>query len=477
VNKIKPRIGVLAFQSQWFKDAGLTGGNEAGAARSLGETILADSRFIAETLEKHAAVVMPEPVTTAVQASEAAQEFIREQVDLVVICPIVWSEDTPLFKVFPLLQRFPLVLWCYSPHLRPPAPETLMGYLRNSGLVGAMQFSGALKKCGLEFEFVVGSVREEATINRLMTIADAAAVRARLRETKLGVVACPCDQMRALYSDEVTLVQKLGVTLKYGSVAQLAEQSRRVREAEVNEFVHKLRSRFHTAGAEDEAIVESVRASLGVGRLLEAMGVDAIVLNDVDEEMHQTFGLRPGFYPWMFSEDKRVIGLEGDYGTTTMLLILAMLTGKPVAFEETLSFDLPDNVLVFNHGGPQDPDLAANPSDPTITVDVEWSMSSDRYKGAVLEFAARPGCVTMLNHLYTPQGMQMTVAGGESLGGPPRIPGAPQFIVRPYVPVERFLSTAGQWGATHHWAMVHGNVVPPIEVFCRLAGIPLLTIK
>jgi L-arabinose isomerase len=478
MKKVKSRIGLFLFQSQWFKEVGLTrGGSEGAAAKGLGESLEADAAEIARILGQEADVVTTAPVSTPEQACEAALRFVNARVDLVVICPVVWSEDQPLFKALPLLRDMPLVLWCTSPYLRVPSRETLAGYLRNSGIVGAMQFVGALKKWGCSFEFVAGSFQDENAVRKIFTWAEAAAVRRELRETTMGLVASRCDQMVALYTDEISLKKMFGVTLKYGSVAQLEALTRQVAAEEIENFVGCLKSRFPVRGADDESIRESARVSLGARKLTEAMGVAAMTLNEVDEEMHKTFGLRPGFYPWMLSDHKVVLGLEGDYGMTTMMLILAMITGAPVAFEETLSFDKSENIIVFNHIGPQDPDLAQDQHRPALTVDVEYSCSNNRYRGATLEFNARPGRVTFLNQLYTPGGFRMTVAGGESLGGPPRIPGAPHFNVRLDVPLDRFFDQVGRWGVTHHWAFVHGDVVPQIEALAKILSIDLLVVK
>src|SRR5689334_6422676 len=99
MKKVKSRIGLFLFQSQWFKEVGLTrGGSEGAAAKGLGESLEADAAEIARILGQEADVVTTAPVSTPEQACEAALRFVNARVDLVVICPVVWSEDQPLFK-------------------------------------------------------------------------------------------------------------------------------------------------------------------------------------------------------------------------------------------------------------------------------------------------------------------------------------------------------------------------------------------
>lgn len=75
------------------------------------------------------------------------------------------------------------------------------------------------------------------------------------------------------------------------------------------------------------------------------------------------------------------------------------------------------------------------------------------------------------------ENIQADVACGESLSGPPRIPGAPHFNVRLDAPLDRFFEQAAEWGVTHHWAIVHGDFVPQLESLARMLSVPLRVIR
>ena len=55
-------------------------------------------------------------------------------------------------------------------------------------------------------------------------------------------------------------------------------------------------------------------------------------------------------------------------------------------------------------------------------------------------------------------GFQMTVLGGESLGGELRVEGYPHAAVRIDPDMLRFLRSCAENGTSHHWAIVHGDV-------------------
>jgi L-arabinose isomerase len=177
-----------------------------------------------------------------------------------------------------------------------------------------------------------------------------------------------------------------------------------------------------------------------------------------------------------FSIGKVALGLEGDLPTMTCLLILALLSGEPVLFGEYLNFDKVENVTVLHHTGAQYPGLADDRWSPVVTSDLEYSSSSNRFRGATLELAARPGRVTILSLLAARDRFIMVAAGGESLGGPPRIPGSPHVIFRPDLPLEEYFRRATQAGIGHHCAVVHGDFRPQVQALSRMLQVEHVSI-
>lgn len=288
MQKVKPRIGLFLFQSQWFKDVGLTGRGSGGAvAESLSDLVAANASEMGKLLQGQADLVATEPIATEEQACVAALKFLNEQVDVVLVCPLVWSEDQPLLNALPLLGDLPLLLWCYSPYRQPPARETLVSYLRNSGIVGALQFVGALKKWQRPFEFVLGSLRDVTTLERIMKLAQAAAIPKRLRGMKIGLLPSRCDQMTDIFVDEGLLKERLGLVVKNISVAELQAKMRQVSEGELNEFVNCLKSRYCIHDADGESIRESARVSLGMKKVAEDYRLGALSVNESERRAEQ----------------------------------------------------------------------------------------------------------------------------------------------------------------------------------------------
>ena len=102
----------------------------------------------------------------------------------------------------------------------------------------------------------------------------------------------------------------------------------------------------------DENLISSARASLGMEKLMNDMGIDGLALSDLNPELHDVMGLRPVLYPESLARSNIVVGNEGDLGGTTAMVILHALTRKPVMFTEIFNVDTQDNIINTGHAGP-----------------------------------------------------------------------------------------------------------------------------
>jgi hypothetical protein len=153
------------------------------------------------------------------------------------------------------------------------------------------------------------------------------------------------------------------------------------------------------------------------------------------------------------------------------MLVLHCLTGTPVFFAEFWFWDEQKNILVGGHAGIQDPGVA-RPGEAFISHDFEYSQT-DATEGAHLQFACRPGRITLLQLRWTPNGWQAITCAGDVVDQPAWIEGYPHAVIRPDVPVLEFLKQAAEVGTTQHWIMGYGDVRAGIRAWCKLGRVAL----
>jgi L-arabinose isomerase len=469
----KPKLGVVFFAARWFDEVVL--GNEEAARRFRG-FMEEDTARVRERLSSICRIVTCPLVTSMARAREAVKKLLSEDVDGVVFCFTVWSEDEYLLAFQDLIRIRPTVLWAYTPYKRAPKKTDIMKLFRNSGIVATFEAFGVLRRAGLKCFHVTGSVLDEEPLHAISAIARAAMVRSSLRETRLGILPCRNEQMIVTYVDEFDLYAKAGPSVEYLSVYQLKKSSEAVSTENLLHFISWVKENCRIDGRiDDDNLQRSARVSLGMERLMEERGIDGLALSDLNPELHEVVGLRPCLYPESLALSERVVGNEGDLGGTTAMVMLRRLTGLPVMFTEIFNYDRETNVVVAGHAGPANHLLADDSCGVTITPDYELMDSPTGLSGVWMEFVCKPGRVTLVNFISVPEGFQFTVLGGESLGGPLRIEGYPHCVIRLDRGVEDFIRSSAMHGVSHHWAIVHRDVRDEIMYLAEMLGCSCVT--
>ena len=148
--KMQVKVGLVLVAAKCFWD------KRVQSYRKLPELIKKDAENIVSRLSKHMGIVNTGIVTSIQEAEIAIEEFKKEKIELLIICPVMWSEDQPLIKLVNEMGEVPLLLWCYSPYGKLPLKISALNLFRGSGSVGLFQASGPLKRLGKDFGFVLG---------------------------------------------------------------------------------------------------------------------------------------------------------------------------------------------------------------------------------------------------------------------------------------------------------------------------------
>lgn len=275
--------------------------------------------------------------------------------------------------------------------------------------------------------------------------------------------------------DEFRLRSELGPTIQYLSVGDLASATQAVSKNELEAYLTYIKENYPVRGVSEVGLSSAARVSLGLAHLALERKLDVLSFDDIADETHRVFGLRPCLYPPILFGRTVALALEGDLGAATAVFILQRLTLSAVFFVEFWVWDGKENFLIGGHAGIQNPQVAS-PEQIWISPDYEFAQS-DRLEGAQLQFIAKPGRVTLLQLRGTPLGWQAIAFGGESLGGEPRLEGYPHALIRPDVPIELLFKEFARVGTTQHFAMVYGDVLREIEELGKLLNIKMSVVK
>lgn len=465
----KPKVGLFLVASPRFPSIG-----EGTVRGSYAQRKDAEAAWMVETASQRLDTVFPGLIYEAGDTRRAIRAFVEEDVDCVLALYLSWAEDF-MFNRF--LRDMPPVPMLYAYRMRDSVSlgdthddDEFTEYLCCGGLVGALEGSGDVAAYDRPMTECVSGTWE-MVLNRLCVFAQAARVRKELKESRVGLLAGYNEVMWSTYVDPYSVFMQIGPEINFLSVAELVDCIDEITPEEAQKKTDELKARYRVLpDVEEEKLLASVRASMGMERLAEKHASDLLVLNDVSTMLFAKVGLRPGFYPTR--EDlSTLIVPEGDVGAGLAGLMLKMLTGGHIHFIEPFHVDLATDTFEGGHAGPND--YTAPGGKTLIARDVRFAKTRWKYAGAPFAWHVFPeGRHTML-HLSQHGGKyRMAVTLVDSL---PQTAHLATYSHGRFQPVGQscteLFDKLMRIGVTQHFCLTAGDVRDQIMDLAKLLGI------
>jgi len=448
------KLGILFLTGKWLEDVGAN----KGFYSTLPEVLKKDASKVKEMLGREVDIIDTGIVNSLNKAVRASEIFEKSSVDAILICYLTWGEDFLLLEVIKRLPATPLLLWSYVPSAKLPQSFNMVQLFRFSGPVAAMQAGGLLKRMGKNFCVISGSVDNDKVCEEIKRYLKAVRVIAELKDLTVGLLPSFCDAMTGTHIDPDILKKHLGINVQPVTVKEYYEISKDIPDDEIKRYADILKKMYRVK-VSDTALYKGIRASSGLLKIIERYNLKALAFNDLDIELHQYFGLRPCLtLPGIF--ERAVISMEGDIGGAIAMYILRELTGKPTMYTEIFTYEEKKNGFLAGHAGIHDIRVAS-PKEISIVPDYEY-MEVEK-ETATMQFEARPGKVTMLNLFFNGKEFRMTAVKGNAIRTEKTFEISPYIYIKPEVPVNEFMKSVIQRGATQHWAVVHQDVIRELE--------------
>ncbi len=436
------------------------------------ELLKKDASDIEQQLKSYVDVVNGGIILRSDEASKASKKLLAEHCDAIVLFPIVWSADTPMLGALKEIDKSFIILWCHNRLEKLPERMGFDEIIRGSGPIGALQMSSALRRLGVSFVPVFG--RGEPVLKDILEYSMAAKIMENLKQTRIGLLPWRYDEMVGTWIDEVKLLRELGPRIVHVSVNELYQVAQDLDASQTKAFVEQLK-RYFRIEVSERSLEVSARACLALETVIEKHDLNAVAMQDLDEEMHRLLKTRPGIYTESMSRRNVAVGMEGDVHATLGMHILQGLTGKPAMFGEIFNYDITDNTLAVAHVGVLNTSLAKDLSKVRIIPDCEYK-AFDEVEGAYTYFTCKEGIVTLLSIVDEGHSYRMITSVGESIPTEGKLEGYAHMVVKIRSSVKHFFETAMKFGANQHWAVVHGDVTNVLEKLARLLGIEITTI-
>jgi len=405
----------------------------------------------------------------------AMDAFYMNKVDCVFAAHLSWAEDYAWIR---FLRDMPEVPMLFISLTREKIDfettyddDDFCQLLVSNGLVGSLETSGSIKRFDRKMVDTVSGTLD-TVIEKAKVFSSAARVRGILKESVIGLLGPFNEVMWSTYVDPYSIFAKAGPEIHFYGVKELESEIAAVSDEDAAAEMARLSKTYEKSGDIDEKkFLESVRASIGFGRLCDKAGVDLMVLNDIDGVLLRTLGLRPGFIPC--TPDPAVVVPEGDIGSGLAVYILKILSGKQVNYIEPFYVEHDKQRIAVAHGGPND--YRDHAGKCLIGNDVRYAKDKTmKYAGAPIAwYTFPPGKKTMLhmsqNIAHNDGRFKMVTAQIESLETEHFMTSYSHGHIRPVNgSCEEFIGKLIAEGVTQHYGVTEGDYSAELECLSRL---------
>lgn len=462
------KAGLLLIASPRFKNLG-----EGLPRGSYSERKNSDIITIKGELEKHMDIVFPGIVFSRDEMQHAMKLFFAESVDFVIVEFLSWSEDFAWIRFLRDMPEIPIIF--VNPVKEKMTfkntihEDDFIDFLASGTLVGSLEASGSIQRLGRKNVKIVMGNREDM-LKDIKAFSNATRVRSVLRQSTLGLLANYNPLMWSTYIDPYNLFARIGPEMKFIAYSTLADEISGVSDSEAKMYQDELTATYRVDDDVDKLqFFESVRASIGLARIIENNRIDGMVFNDLDPAMFKLVGLRPGFYHPSINQNRSVLVPEADAGGCLITFILKLLSGKQVNFVEPFHIETADNTFAAGHAGPNDynnPDSAGN---VIIARDVRFAKTNYKYAGAPFAWYRIPaGRKTMAHFSENNRQYKIVCTLVDALEGEHILASYSHGVFRPHIPVTELFGKILKTGTTQHFGLVEGDFRKELSL---LAGI------
>jgi len=423
----------------------------------------------AEALRREGVAVTVAPVCCERKEVEAAiRRFREEDVHCIVTLHLAYSPSLEAAEAL-AGAGIPILFLDTTPD-RSFGPGTdPERILYNHGIHGVQDLASVLRRRGVPYRVVAGHLSEREVSLRAAEMVRAARAARALSQMKVVRIGKPFPGMGDFQVPGKLLAERFGVRVEEREPGDLVPFAAAVTEEEIAEEVAQDRERF-TCEVSEEVHRRTVRAGLGLRRLLEREGAGAFALNflafDSAQEPVSTV-------PFLECAKAMERGLgyagEGDVLTASFAGAVARAWGR-TTFTEMFCADWSGGRVFLSHMGEANPAFAAGR--PILyEKDFPFTAASNP---ACLGFAFAPGPATFVNVTPGPDdSFRIIVAPVMVVEEERAHPEATRLIrawIKPSVPVGPFLEEYSHLGGTHHSVLVSGDHVEGICAFAAMAG-------
>ena len=339
----------------------------------------------------------------------------------------------------------------------------------------APEIANVFNHAGIDYHLVTGWLEEEHAWKQISAWRDAVAVRAAIRDSRIGILGHYYAGMLDVYTDVTGLASVFGCHFELLEMDLLARLRREVRPAEVKDKVQQFRREF-AVSPECEAgeLDRAAQTSCALDHLVRDKELGALAYYYEGEPGSEHENVVTSVIAGTTLLTAHHVPVAGECEVKNALAMKIMdCFGAGGSFSEFYAMDFNDDVVLWGHDGPAHPAIAEGPVG-LVPLPVYHGKPG---KGLSIQMSVRHGPVTLLSVVQGRGGSTfLLVAQGESVPGPTLQIGNTNSRYRFPLAAREFTDRWSREGPAHHCAIGVGHLADRLSKLAQLLGIECRTI-
>ena len=429
---------------------------------------------IAKILSQYGEIVNPGFIEYEPDADKATQVFNSSEVDLIIVIELAYQKGIIPMRTL-LRVNAPILVWNTQQIRRLPEDGDFDIIMENSGMAGLPELTSALIRSERSFELLTSHIDDPEGLAQIGQYAKAAGAIRRLEKMRIGVIGHPFEGMTDLMVDYLSLRDIIGPVCWPLEPEKVAVTASEMDEKRVQKFMKSQAEQYDASEMPEDLFDYSARLALAMQDVAVENKFDALATFDQIWLTDPRVGIIPSYGTGYLCAEHIPVATEADVTTLSAMMILQEITGE-ATFLENYVIDFDEDAMILSHDGHGNPAMAADPKQVRIKPSIYYEGVNGR--GAGLEFAYKPGDVTILSLIPLGDGgWRLIVGEGESLPIKPRPVAAPQMLFRyKNGTITEFCDRWLLAGSPHHMALAYGHCADVIQKLGRLLGIEVISI-